>query len=58
MLSVTTVRELLGVSAFSLLRYGIHPDDDIYRAIEILEREAPHVADLLKSVMGGWRLST
>ncbi|ABO08237.1 hypothetical protein [Pyrobaculum calidifontis] len=55
---MTTVRELLGVSAFSLLRYGIHPDDDIYRAIEILEREAPHVADLLKSVMGGWRLST
>jgi len=58
MLSMPTVRELLGVSAFSLLRYGVRPDDDIRYAIEILEREAPHMADWLKRVMESWRLST
>ena len=58
MLYVTTVREVLGVSAFSLLRYGVCPDDDIRRAIEVLEREAPHMADWLKRIMESWRLST
>jgi len=58
MLPMATVREVLGVSAFSLLRYGIRPDDDIYHAIEILEREASHVADWLKRVTESWRLST
>jgi len=58
MLSVTTVRDVLGISAFSLLRYGVRPDDDIRHAIEILEREAPHMADWLKRIMESWRLST
>ncbi|ABL88729.1 paREP10 [Pyrobaculum islandicum DSM 4184] len=46
------VRDLLGVSAVSLLRYGIRPDDDVYYAIKVLEKQAPHIARLLKAVVG------
>ncbi|MCU7788288.1 hypothetical protein ODS41_10235 [Pyrobaculum sp. 3827-6] len=49
---MTRVRDLLGISAASLLRYGVKPDDDILYAIKILESRAPHVAMLLKTVVG------
>ena len=42
--TMPTVRELLGVSAVSLLRYGIMPDDDVYVAVKVLEVKAPHLA--------------
>jgi hypothetical protein len=48
-----TVRELLGVSATSLLRYGIMPDDDVYVAVKVLEVKAPHLAELLKALLDG-----
>lgn len=44
------VRELLGISAVSLLRYGVHPDDDVNSAVKILEVRAPHLASLLKAL--------
>jgi len=43
-----TLREVLGPSAYSLLRYGVSPDDDVGRAIEVLRERAPHVAEWLK----------
>jgi hypothetical protein len=48
-----SVRELLGVSAVSLLRYGIMPDDDVYIAVKVLEAKAPHLARLLKAILDG-----
>jgi hypothetical protein len=48
-----SVRELLGVSAVSLLRYGIMPDDDVYVAVKVLEVKAPHLAKLLKAILDG-----
>ncbi len=48
-----SVRELLGVSAVSLLRYGIMPDDDIYAAVKVLEVKASHLAKLLKAILEG-----
>jgi len=45
---VPTVREVLGPSAYSLLRYGVSPDDEVSRAIEILRGRAPHLAEWLK----------
>ena len=47
-----SVRELLGVSAVSLLRYGIMPDD-VYAAVKVLEVKAPHLAKLLKAILDG-----
>ena len=44
------IRELLGISAVSLLRYGVNPDDDVSNAIRILEVRAPHLASLLKAL--------
>ncbi|AET34128.1 hypothetical protein [Pyrobaculum ferrireducens] len=49
---MTRVRDLLGISAASLLRYGIKPDDEVLYAIEVLESRAPHVARLLRTVVG------
>lgn len=42
-----------GVSATSLLRYGIMPDDDVYVAVKVLEVKAPHLAKLLKAILDG-----
>jgi len=42
------VREVLGPSAYSLLRYGVKPDDDVSRANEVLRERAPHLAECLK----------
>ena len=36
-----TVREVLGPSAYSLLRYGVKPDDDVGHAVEGLRERAP-----------------
>ncbi|ACB39545.1 hypothetical protein [Pyrobaculum neutrophilum] len=47
-----SVRDVLGVSAVSLMRYGVRPEDDVYTAISLLERRAPHLAKLLKAVAG------
>ncbi len=49
--TMPTVRELLGVSATSLLRYGVMPDDDVYIAVKVLEVKAPHLAKFLKAVL-------
>jgi hypothetical protein len=46
-------RLLLGVSAVSLVRYGVMPDDDVYTAIKVLDKTAPHLAKLLRSVLNG-----
>jgi len=46
-----SVRDVLGVSAVSLIRYGVMPDDDVYTAIKVLDKTAPHLAKLLKSVL-------
>jgi hypothetical protein len=46
------VRELLGVSAVYLLRYGVMPDD-VYVAVKVLEVKAPHLAKLLKAILEG-----
>jgi len=43
-----TVREVLGPSAYSLLRYGVSPDDDVGHAVEVLRGRAPHLAEWLK----------
>jgi len=47
------VRDVLGVSAVSLIRYGVMPDDDVYTAIKVLDKTAPHLAKLLRSVLNG-----
>jgi len=36
-----TVREVLGPSAYTLLRYGVSPDDDVNRAVEVLRERPP-----------------
>jgi len=43
-----TVREVLGPSGYTLLRYGVSPDDDVGHAIEVLRERAPHLAEWLK----------
>jgi hypothetical protein len=48
-----SVRDVLGVSAVSLIRYGVMPDDDVYTAIKVLDKTAPHLAKLLRSVLHG-----
>lgn len=45
------VRDVLGVSAVSLMKYGVAPDDDVKEAIKILEVRAPHIARLLGAVV-------
>jgi hypothetical protein len=47
-----SVRDVLGVSAVSLIRYGVMPDD-VYTAIKVLDKTAPHLAKLLRSVLNG-----
>jgi hypothetical protein len=44
---------LLGVSAVSLLRYDIMPDDDVYATVKVLEVKAPHLAKFLKAILDG-----
>lgn len=45
------MRDLLGISAVSLLKYGVEPDYDVIHAIKILGEKAPHLAKLLEAVM-------
>ena len=45
------VKDLLGVSAAALRRYGVSPDDDLETAVSKLESVAPHLADLLRRVL-------
>ena len=45
------VKDLLGVSATALRRYGVSPDDDLEAAISKLEGAAPHLAELLKRML-------
>jgi len=54
---VPTVREVLGPSAYSLLRYGVSPDDEVSRAVEVLRERAPHLAEWLRkaaAALGLW----
>jgi len=48
----------LGPSAYSLLRYGVSPDDDVHHAVEVLRERAPHLAEWLKkaaaTTLGLW----
>ncbi|MEM1598341.1 MAG: hypothetical protein QXP31_07005 [Pyrobaculum sp.] len=46
------VRDVLGISAYALLKYGVRPEDDVYEAIEVLQKKAPHIAKMLKAVVG------
>jgi len=46
-----SVRDVLGVSAVSLMRYGVRPDDDVRTAIKILDTTAPHLAKLLRAIL-------
>mgnify|MGYP000404275532 CR=1 FL=1 len=48
-----SVRDVLGVSAVSLMRYGVRPDDDVYTAIKVLDTNAPHLAKLLRAILNG-----
>jgi len=45
----------LGPSAYSLLRYGVSPDDDVHYAVEVLRERAPHLAEWLKKAVEGLR---
>ncbi|MEZ0319717.1 MAG: hypothetical protein ABWK05_06990 [Pyrobaculum sp.] len=45
------VKDVLGISAYALLKYDVRPEDDVFEAIEVLQRKAPHVAKLLKAVV-------
>lgn len=44
------VVDLLGVSAYALVQYGVQPDDDVRTAIEKLRVKAPHLATLLEKL--------
>ncbi|MEM1568848.1 MAG: hypothetical protein QXI84_10235 [Thermofilaceae archaeon] len=48
------VADVLGTSTYTLLQYGVSPDDDINTAIEKLNVKAPHIAEFLKRLV--WRL--
>jgi len=48
-----SVRDVFGVSAVFLIRYGVIPNDNVYTAIKVLDKTAPHLAKLLKSVLHG-----
>lgn len=45
------VADVLGISAYTLLQYGVSPDDDINTAVEKLNVKAPHIAELLKRLV-------
>ncbi|MEM0464942.1 hypothetical protein [Pyrobaculum sp.] len=51
------VVDLLGASAYALMRYGVSPDDDIDTAINKLRsNHADHLADLLERLRSPERL--
>lgn len=50
--TMVRVRDVLGISAYALLKYGVRPEDDVYEAIEVLQKKAPHIAKMLKAVVG------
>ena len=35
-----SVRDVFGVSAVSLIRCGVMPDDDVYTAIKVLDKNS------------------
>ncbi|MEM1664199.1 MAG: hypothetical protein QXD96_08760 [Pyrobaculum sp.] len=45
-----TVRDILGPHAYTLVRYGIYPDDDIYTAVRKLDAAAPHLAKFIREL--------
>ncbi|MEM3997455.1 MAG: hypothetical protein QXP31_10435 [Pyrobaculum sp.] len=45
------VYDLLGVSSYALLKYGVSPDDPVEEALQKLRRAgAEHIARLLESL--------
>jgi hypothetical protein len=45
-----TVVEVMGPHAYTLVKYGVSPHDDVEAAVEKLRPEAPHLAALLEEV--------
>ncbi|WP_167827571.1 hypothetical protein [Pyrobaculum islandicum] len=44
------VVDVLGAHAYTLVRYGVDPYDDVETAVKKLEARAPHLARLLREV--------
>ncbi|WP_187146763.1 hypothetical protein [Pyrobaculum neutrophilum] len=47
---MVAVVHVLGVHAYSFLRYGVDPHDDVETAVKKLEAKAPHLARFLREV--------
>ena len=45
-----TVKKLLGIHTYTLLKYGVAPEDDWREAVEKLYNKAPHRARLLEEI--------
>lgn len=45
-----TVRDLLGPHAYTLVKYGVEPHDDVATATAKLDKSAPHLAKLLREI--------
>ncbi|ACB40135.1 paREP10 [Pyrobaculum neutrophilum V24Sta] len=45
---VVAVIHVLGVHAYSFVRYGVDPHDDVETAVKKLEAKAPHLAQFLR----------
>ena len=46
-----TLQAVMGPHAYMFQRYGISPHDDVDTAVEKLQRNAPHLARLLKEAV-------
>jgi hypothetical protein len=46
-----TLQEVMGLHAYMFQRYGISPHEDVDTAVEKLQRNAPHLARLLKEAV-------
>jgi hypothetical protein len=46
-----TLQEVMGPHAYMFQRYGISPHEDVDTAVEKLQRNAPHLARLLKEAV-------
>ncbi|WP_187146762.1 hypothetical protein [Pyrobaculum neutrophilum] len=45
---MVAVIHVLGVHAYSFVRYGVDPHDDVETAVKKLEAKAPHLAQFLR----------
>lgn len=47
---MAAVIHVLGAHAYTLVRYGVDPYEDVETAVKKLEAKAPHLARFLKEV--------